>query len=123
MMFFVLFCGQKQCLFRLETFDISFGVFFAGLFQIDVADIGQGTQPGEDVGEFLALVLLIFAGKGGRKLPYFFNEPQKRLRHTPLPVPLLVFGGYEPLELVDVHMACSFIRTTKNNEIDAEQKS
>ena len=44
---------------------MSVEIFLACGFEVDVVNVGQGAQPGEDIGEFFLFVFLVVAGQSG----------------------------------------------------------
>lgn len=59
----------------LIAFDIITGVFFAGLFEVNIINIGQRAKPSENISKLQFLFFLIRTGQRRRKLANLFNEP------------------------------------------------
>src|SRR3989442_61381 len=66
--------------------------------QIDVIDVGQSAEPGEDIGEFFLKIIAIIAMQGGGQFAHLFDEPEESARRAALAVGLLVAGGDVLLE-------------------------
>ena len=94
---------NQRRLFWFEAPDFAGRVFFAGLFEVNAADIGKGAKPGEDVGELLSLVFLVIACQCGRKLADFLDKPEKCSGNTSLAVAFFILLGNELLKFFDLH--------------------
>ena len=74
-----------------------------GLFQIDAVDVGEGAEPGEDVGEFFFAVFLIGGVEGGGEFADFLHEPAEGGPCAAFGVAVAIAGEDVFLEFVDGH--------------------
>jgi hypothetical protein len=98
----ILFAVGKY-LFRLEAFDVVGGIFFAGLLEVDIADICKCAEPGKDVGEFFVLIFVVAGRKGGGKLTDLLYKPHKSGGDSSVAVALFVFFRNQLLKFTNLH--------------------
>ena len=91
--------------FLFESLNLIICVFLNRFLKVYVIDVGQSAKPGEDIREFILLVLTVLTGKGRGKLAYFLNKPHKGCAGAALSVPLSVLFIDKLLKLSDVHSA------------------
>ena len=88
----------------LEALDAGFvNVLLARILKVHTADIGQRTQPREDIGELFFLVCLVVTMQSGRQLTDLFDEPHKSAGRTAFSVPLAVSLLNELLKRANIH--------------------
>jgi len=89
--------------------EVAIGVFFEGGFEVNVVDVGEGAEPGEDVGEFFDFVGVVVAGEGGGEFADFFDEPEEGSGGAALSVALFVLVADELLKFFDSHKRGAFV--------------
>jgi hypothetical protein len=82
----------------------AYAVFFDGFVEINVVDVGEGAEPGEDVADFFFFVELVVSGQGGCKFAYFFYEPEEGCGCAALAIAFFIGFADELLELFDGHV-------------------
>ena len=91
----VLFVALGAAVF--EVFVLNGGV------EVDAVDVGEGAEPGEDVGEFFFLVGVVVGVHGAGEFADFFHEPAEGGPDAAFGVALAVACFDVLLDFVDGH--------------------
>lgn len=75
-----------------------------GVGEIDIGDVGESHEPGEDVGKFEGEVLLVVSAQRGGEFADFFHEPHKGSVDAALRVLAAVHGIDELLNFRELHV-------------------
>jgi len=69
-----------------------------------MAYVGQRTEPGKDISEFLALVLVVVGCQSSSEFTDFFNKPHEGSGNSAFFVSFLIFSSNQFLEFADLHL-------------------